>query len=80
MTMQGGPPAAEPPLIGHIVECNVCHARTVIFDAVNVHDALNCECCPGDHKHADEKGVTQNPHRSVTIDAQAVVIPSGVSG
>lgn len=65
------------PLIGHLVECNNCHKRTVVTEGENVHDALDCTCCPSStHTHADENGMTQNPCRSVTISVNAVVVPA----
>lgn len=65
------------PVAGHLVECNSCHARTVVSDGSNVHDALNCKCCGSDHVHGDpETGMTVTQTcRTVTISASAVVIP-----
>lgn len=60
----------------HLVECNNCHARTVVPDGANVHDALNCRCCGDDHVHAQADGKTANPCRSVTINGNAVVVPA----
>lgn len=61
-----------------MVECNQCHAATVVFDGGNVHDALKCACCPEDHNHgeaASAEGAV--PCRPVTVYAQAVVKPGG---
>ena len=64
-----------PAAAGHLVECKQCHRTTIVAEGQNVHDALDCPCCPGTHVHADENGVTRNPCRNVIIHANAVMVP-----
>lgn len=61
----------------HMVSCDGCGARTIVVDGQNVHDTLNCRCCPPSHTHGDETGMTVNDTcRTVTILGNAIVVPA----
>jgi hypothetical protein len=65
------------PITAHLVQCSQCGKTAIVTEGENVHDALDCKCCPSStHTHADENGATQNPCRSVHISANAVVVPA----
>lgn len=71
------------PATGHLVECSQCHKTEVVMDGQNVHDALDCPCCPSStHTHADENGATPEGTscRSVIVHANAVVVMADFGG
>lgn len=64
-------------IAAHMVTCDKCGARTFVADGQNVHDALNCACCPADHKHGDETGKTvRKTCRTITLSGNAVIVPA----
>ena len=64
-------------IAGHQVTCNTCGTTQLVLDGQNVHDGLDCPCCPSStHTHAGPDGVTVNEVcRNVTVFANAVVAP-----
>lgn len=66
---------------GHLVECKECHATGIVADGQNVHDGLDCKCCPtSTHTHAAGDG--WNPQRTegavcrnVVVHVNAVLLP-----
>lgn len=62
---------------GHLVECKRCHAMMLVTDGLNVHDGLDCRCCPSDtHSHAGPDGQTVGQVcRNVHIHINAVLLP-----
>jgi hypothetical protein len=67
-----------PAIAGHLVQCNQCGAQTVVLDGQNVHDALDCPCCPtATHTHAGPDQETATPAcRNVTVLGNAAVDPA----
>jgi hypothetical protein len=63
---------------GHLVQCNQCGRQAVVTGGQNVHDALDCPCCPtSTHTHAGPDQQTVTPAcRNVTVLGNAVVVPA----
>jgi hypothetical protein len=60
----------EMPVMGHIVECDTCHKKTVITNGEHIHDALRCGCCPG---HSSAHSDAGQSCRTVTVHGNAFV-------
>lgn len=62
---------------GHLVRCKQCGKEGVALEGQNVHDALDCPCCPSStHTHAGPDQQTVIPVcRNVDVLGNAVVTP-----
>jgi hypothetical protein len=44
------------------VICKTCMTTALVADGQDVHVALECACCPGDHHHGQEAGACPRVH------------------
>lgn len=69
---------STPDIAGHLVRCKQCGKTGLTLDGQNVHDALDCPCCPSStHTHAGPDQETAVPVcRNVDVLGNAVVVPA----
>lgn len=64
-------------IAGHYVTCKTCGKTQLVLDGQNVHDGLDCPCCPSStHTHAGPDQSTVNEVcRNVIVSLNAVLAP-----